>query len=47
MLILKTNRFLNVLLYGILAFNLVRVHITLLLPYSINNDGHNPVCLTE
>ncbi len=25
----------------------VGVHITLLLPYSINNDRHSPVCMTE
>ncbi len=27
-------------------FNLVGVHSTLLLPYSINNDRHSPVCMT-
>ncbi len=28
-----------------MSFNLVRVHITLLFPYRINNDIHSPVCL--
>ncbi len=31
---------------GHFSFNLVGVHIILLLPYGINNDRHNPVCLT-
>ncbi len=31
---------------GHVSFNLVGVHITLLLPYSINNDRHSPACMT-
>ncbi len=31
---------------GHVSFNLVRLHITLLLPYSINNDRHSPACIT-
>ncbi len=30
---------------GRVGFKMVRVHITLLSPYSINNDGHSPACM--
>ncbi len=31
---------------GHVSFKMVGVHITLLLPYGINNDRHSPVCMT-
>ncbi len=44
MLILNKIHFLEVFaIDGHISFNLVRVHITLLLTYSINNDTHSAV----
>ncbi len=43
---IELNAFSRHVVDGHASFNLVGVHIILLLPYSINNDRHIPVCMT-